>query len=110
MPRQARIDIPGALHHIIGRGIERRLIFSKCLSVGECRPLPVPSPGGLQVKRGRILPLEAPGIQISKFQVITPAVTIAIDAILPIATKYNAETILFIVLFLFGVVVWIGAS
>ncbi len=27
MPRQARIDIPGALHHIIGRGIERRKIF-----------------------------------------------------------------------------------
>lgn len=27
MPRQARIDAPGALHHIIGRGIERREIF-----------------------------------------------------------------------------------
>lgn len=27
MPRQARIDIPGALHHIICRGIERRDIF-----------------------------------------------------------------------------------
>ncbi|MBJ6749416.1 transposase [Geomonas anaerohicana] len=27
MPRQARIDIPGALHHIICRGIERREIF-----------------------------------------------------------------------------------
>ncbi len=27
MPRQARIDIPGALHHIIGRGIEHRKIF-----------------------------------------------------------------------------------
>ncbi|ORJ52414.1 transposase [Geothermobacter hydrogeniphilus] len=27
MPRQARIDAPGALHHIICRGIERRLIF-----------------------------------------------------------------------------------
>ena len=27
MPRQARIDAPGALHHIIGRGIERRKIF-----------------------------------------------------------------------------------
>jgi len=24
MPRQARIDAPGALHHIIGRGIENR--------------------------------------------------------------------------------------
>lgn len=29
MPRQARIDYPGALHHIIGRGIERRAIFKK---------------------------------------------------------------------------------
>ena len=29
MPRQARIDYPGALHHIIGRGIERRSIFKK---------------------------------------------------------------------------------
>lgn len=27
MPRRARIDAPGALHHIIGRGIERRSIF-----------------------------------------------------------------------------------
>lgn len=27
MPRQARIDAPGALHHVIGRGIERREIF-----------------------------------------------------------------------------------
>ena len=29
MPRQARIDYPGALHHIIGRGIERRAIFKE---------------------------------------------------------------------------------
>ncbi len=28
MLRQARIDAPGALHHIIVRGIERRRIFS----------------------------------------------------------------------------------
>lgn len=27
MPRQARIDAPGALHHVIARGIERRNIF-----------------------------------------------------------------------------------
>ena len=27
MPRKSRIDAPGALHHIIVRGIERRLIF-----------------------------------------------------------------------------------
>jgi len=27
MPRQARIDAPGALHHIIVRGIERCKIF-----------------------------------------------------------------------------------
>ncbi|UPU36307.1 transposase [Geomonas paludis] len=27
MPRQARIDAPGACHHIICRGIERRKIF-----------------------------------------------------------------------------------
>jgi hypothetical protein len=27
MPRQSRIDAPGALHHIIFRGIERREIF-----------------------------------------------------------------------------------
>ena len=27
MPRQARIDAPGALHHIIIRGIDRRVIF-----------------------------------------------------------------------------------
>ena len=28
MPRKARIDAPGALHHIIDRGIERRRMFS----------------------------------------------------------------------------------
>ena len=28
MPRQARIDAPGALYHIITRGIERTVIFS----------------------------------------------------------------------------------
>jgi putative transposase len=27
MPRKARIDAPGALHHIIVRGIERKAIF-----------------------------------------------------------------------------------
>src|SRR6516165_79511 len=27
MPRSARIDIPGLLHHVIARGIERRDIF-----------------------------------------------------------------------------------
>jgi putative transposase len=27
MPRKARIDAPGAFHHIICRGIERRKIF-----------------------------------------------------------------------------------
>jgi REP element-mobilizing transposase RayT len=27
MPRSARIDAPGVLHHVIGRGIERRKIF-----------------------------------------------------------------------------------
>jgi hypothetical protein len=27
MPRKARIDAPGALHHIIIRGIERKPIF-----------------------------------------------------------------------------------
>ena len=27
MPRKARIDAPGALHHRIVRGIERKVIF-----------------------------------------------------------------------------------
>ncbi|NNK84735.1 MAG: transposase, partial [Desulfobacterales bacterium] len=27
MPRKARIDAPGALHHIMARGIEKRNIF-----------------------------------------------------------------------------------
>ena len=27
MPRQARIDAPGALHHIIVRGINRKAVF-----------------------------------------------------------------------------------
>jgi putative transposase len=29
MPRQARLDAPGTLHHVIARGIERRPIFRK---------------------------------------------------------------------------------
>jgi len=29
MPRQARLDAPGTLHHVIGRGIERTKIFRK---------------------------------------------------------------------------------
>lgn len=29
MPRKARVDFPGALHHVIGRGIERRFILSE---------------------------------------------------------------------------------
>lgn len=31
MPRQSRINAPGALHHIIGRGIDRQAIFSEAL-------------------------------------------------------------------------------
>ena len=27
MPRQARLDAPGVLHHVMARGIERRRIF-----------------------------------------------------------------------------------
>jgi hypothetical protein len=27
MPRQARLDVPGTLHHVIVRGIEKRRIF-----------------------------------------------------------------------------------
>jgi hypothetical protein len=29
MPRLARLDTPGVLHHVMGRGIERRKIFYK---------------------------------------------------------------------------------
>ena len=32
MPRQSRIDAPGALHHIIARGIEKRRIFEPASS------------------------------------------------------------------------------
>ncbi len=27
MPRQARLDAPGVLHHVMARGIERGIIF-----------------------------------------------------------------------------------
>jgi len=27
MPRSSRLDAPGVLHHVMGRGIERRKIF-----------------------------------------------------------------------------------
>jgi hypothetical protein len=29
MPRQPRLDAPGALHHVMGRGIDRAKIFRK---------------------------------------------------------------------------------
>jgi hypothetical protein len=29
MPRQARLDAPGTLHHVIGRGIEGTKIFHR---------------------------------------------------------------------------------
>jgi REP element-mobilizing transposase RayT len=35
MPRKARIDTPGALHHIIVRGIEKRRIFYDDLDRGN---------------------------------------------------------------------------
>ncbi len=35
MPRQPRLDTPGALHHIIGRGIERTKIFSKGIQIAS---------------------------------------------------------------------------
>lgn len=35
MPRKARIDAPGALHHIIGRGINRQDIFSDKYDYGN---------------------------------------------------------------------------
>jgi hypothetical protein len=30
MPRQARLDAPGTLHHVIVRGIEKRRIVEDC--------------------------------------------------------------------------------
>jgi REP element-mobilizing transposase RayT len=35
MPRKSRIDAPGALHHIIGRGIDRQKIFTDDADRGE---------------------------------------------------------------------------
>lgn len=35
MPRQARLDIPGALHHVMGRGIERQKIFLAATDRGD---------------------------------------------------------------------------
>jgi hypothetical protein len=35
MPRQARLDIPGLLQHVIVRGIERRKIFLDAVWRGE---------------------------------------------------------------------------
>ena len=34
MPRLARLDAPGVLHHVIIRGIERRDIFQTTRNVG----------------------------------------------------------------------------
>jgi putative transposase len=31
MPRQPRLDAPGALHHVMARGIERKRIFKNKL-------------------------------------------------------------------------------
>jgi REP element-mobilizing transposase RayT len=35
MPRQARIDSPGLLHHIISRGLERRKLFQTTLDYND---------------------------------------------------------------------------
>ena len=35
MPRSARLDAPGVLHHVIIRGIERRQIFADNLDKGN---------------------------------------------------------------------------
>jgi len=35
MPRKARVDTPGALHHIIIRGIERKPIFKDKIEYGN---------------------------------------------------------------------------
>jgi len=36
MPRLARLDAPGVLHHVIGRGIERRKIFLNTTDRNDC--------------------------------------------------------------------------
>ncbi len=36
MPRLARLDAPGVLHHIIIRGIERRRIFNRSYAKRMC--------------------------------------------------------------------------
>ena len=35
MPRQARVDIPGLLHHVMARGIERRVLFSNAADYSD---------------------------------------------------------------------------
>jgi REP element-mobilizing transposase RayT len=35
MPRKTRVDVPGALHHIIIRGIERKPIFKDKIDYGN---------------------------------------------------------------------------
>ena len=35
MLRQARLDAPGTLHHVIARGIERREIFLSAVDYGD---------------------------------------------------------------------------
>ena len=35
MPRKARVDAPGALHHIIIRGIERKPVFKDKIDYGN---------------------------------------------------------------------------
>jgi len=39
MPRKARIDAPGAVHHIIVRGIDRRQILGNRKVLGERRKM-----------------------------------------------------------------------
>ena len=36
MPRQPRLDTPGALHHVMGRGIERKKIFREDFDREDC--------------------------------------------------------------------------
>ena len=57
MPRKARIDAPGDLHHIITRGIEQRKIFYDDLDRNNWSIFPRIIPGV-----PRIIPKEIPKI------------------------------------------------
>ena len=58
MPRLARLDAPGVLHHVMGRGIERRKIFFSDIDLNDfiARLLALARDGAMEIHAWVLMP------------------------------------------------------